>query len=202
MKTLALVVGSVPQGENNKILTLLTPTGKTNTIVYRGLSQSNPLRPLTEILTYSSLELSKGKGDLLQLKSGEIIESFYDLRLDYDKLKQACDIAKIAKSLILTDVQENLEVMQLTLNTIYIIQKLENYEQIKSIFLCRLLSIIGYMAHFTDNETVSNFINHIMTCNKNKIFSYMLDEKNAEIFRKYINDLAEEHIYWGDNKSA
>jgi len=201
MKTLALVVGQQPQGENNKILTLLTPSGKISTIVYRGLSQNNPLRSLTEILTYSSLELSKGKGDLLSLKSGEIIESFYDLRLDYDKLKYACDIAKITKSLILTDIQENMEAMQLTLNTIYVIQKLENYEQIKAIFLCRLLSIVGYTPQFIENDRVNNFIRHIITCNKNKIFSYKLDEADSKIFNQYINELTNDYIIIGE-KSA
>jgi len=195
------VVGSQPQGENNKILTLLTPSGKINAIVYRGLTQNNPLRPLTEILTYSSLELIKGKGDLLSLKSGEIIENFYNLRLDYEKLKYACEIAKITKHIILTDVQENMEAMQLTLNTIYVIQKLKNYEQIKSIFLCRLLSIVGYTPCMVVNKTVCNFIHHIINCNKNKVFSYMLDGEDAKVFCNYINELANEYIILGE-KSA
>ena len=107
MKTLAIVLSQTLQGENNKILTLLTPKAQITAICYHANKLDNNLRPLCELFVYGSYELTRSKGGMYVLKSGEIIENFYDLRLDYEKLESACYIVKLAKEQILVDIKEN-----------------------------------------------------------------------------------------------
>lgn len=87
--------------------------------------------------------LYKG-GDLYSLNSCETIEVFYNIRTDLDKLKYASEITKTINE-VTTENQNSYRILQLYLNTLYIISETEkNLELVKSIFIIRLLSIIGF----------------------------------------------------------
>ncbi len=87
--------------------------------------------------------LYKG-GNTYSLNSCETIEVFYNIRTDLDKLTCASYITKIVND-ITTENQNTYRVLQLFLNTLYMISETDkNLELIKSVFAIRLLSIIGF----------------------------------------------------------
>lgn len=69
---------------------------------------------------------------------------FYDIRTDLDKLKYASYITKIIND-VTTENQNTYRVLQLYLNTLYMISETnKNLSLISSVFILRLLSIIGF----------------------------------------------------------
>lgn len=83
-------------------------------------------------------------GNSYSINSCETIEVFYDIRTDLDKLKYAAHITKIIND-ITTENQNTYKVLQLYLNTLYMISETDkDLSLINSIFTLRLLSIIGF----------------------------------------------------------
>lgn len=78
------------------------------------------------------------------INSCETIEMFYDIRIDLDKLKYAVYITKIIND-VTTENQNSYKILQLFLNTLYVISKTEkDLDLVISIFRIRLMSIIGF----------------------------------------------------------
>lgn len=78
------------------------------------------------------------------INSCESIEMFYDIRIDLDKLKYAVYITKIIND-VTTENQNSYKILQLFLNTLYVISKTEkDLDLVISIFRIRLMSIIGF----------------------------------------------------------
>ena len=78
------------------------------------------------------------------INSCETIEVFYNIRTDLDKLKYAAHMIKIIND-VTTENQNTYKVMQLFLNTLYMISETDkNLSLINSVFTLRLLSIIGF----------------------------------------------------------
>lgn len=75
-----LVIRSIDYGEGNKIITLLTPTHGKQGIVVRGAKKpKSRYGALAQLFTYGDFSYYKA-GTLGTLNSGEIIESFRELR--------------------------------------------------------------------------------------------------------------------------
>ncbi len=97
----------------------------------------------TQFLCFGEYLLYKS-GNTYSINSCETIEIFYNIRTDLDKLKYASYITKIINE-VTTENQNTYKVLQLYLNTLYMISETnKNLKLINSIFLLRLLSIIGY----------------------------------------------------------
>ena len=78
------------------------------------------------------------------INSCEIIEAFYNIRTDLDKLNYASYITKIIND-ITTENQNTYKALQLFLNTLYMISETDkNLSLISSVFILRLLTIIGF----------------------------------------------------------
>lgn len=78
------------------------------------------------------------------INSCETIEVFYNIRTDLDKLNYAAHITKIIND-ITTENQNTYKVLQLFLNTLYMISETEkDLKLINSVFAIRMLSIIGF----------------------------------------------------------
>ncbi len=78
------------------------------------------------------------------INSCESIEMFYDIRVDLDKLKYAVYITKIIND-VTTENQNSYKILQLFLNTLYVISKTDkDLDLVISIFRIRLMSIIGF----------------------------------------------------------
>ena len=97
----------------------------------------------TQFLCFGEYLLYKS-GNSYSINSCETIEVFYDIRTDLDKLKYASYITKIIND-VTTENQNTYKVLQLYLNTLYMISETnKNLSLINSTFMLRLLSIIGF----------------------------------------------------------
>ena len=78
------------------------------------------------------------------INSADPIEIFYNVRLDFDKLKVVSEVAKIASD-VTDENQSSYKILQLVLNTIYMISESDyDLDFILSVYKLRLLSIIGF----------------------------------------------------------
>ena len=97
----------------------------------------------TQFLCFGEYVLYKS-GNTYSINSCETIEVFYNIRTDLDKLKYAAHITKIVND-VTTENQNTYKVMQLFLNTLYMISETDkDLSLINSVFTLRLLSIIGF----------------------------------------------------------
>ena len=78
------------------------------------------------------------------INSCEVIEVFYNLRCDLDKLEYAMNINKIVQE-VTTENQNCFSILQLYLNTLYTISETDmDLELVLSIFKLRLASILVF----------------------------------------------------------
>lgn len=101
------------------------------------------LMAATQFLCFGEYLLYKSSNSY-SINSCETIELFYNIRTDLDKLNYASHITKIIND-VTTENQNTYKVLQLYLNTLYMISETEkNLSLVNSVFTLRLLSIIGY----------------------------------------------------------
>ena len=97
----------------------------------------------TQFLCFGEYLLYKS-GSTYSINSCETIEVFYNIRTDLDKLNYASHIVKIIND-VTTENQNTYKVLQLFLNTLYMISETDkNLKLINSVFILRLMSIIGF----------------------------------------------------------
>ena len=103
----------------------------------------------TQFLCFGEYVLYKN-GNSYSINSCETIEVFYNIRTDLDKLKYAAYITKIIND-VTTENQNTYKVMQLFLNTLYMISETnKNLSLINSVCILRLLTIIGFKPIITE----------------------------------------------------
>ena len=116
----------------------------------------------TQFLCFGEYLLYKS-GNTYYINSCETIEVFYNIRTDLDKLNYASYITKVIND-ITTENQNTYKVLQLFLNTLYMISETDkDLSLIKSVFVLRLLSIIGFRPNIDectnckDKENLTHF---------------------------------------------
>jgi DNA repair protein RecO (recombination protein O) len=116
----------------------------------------------TQFLCFADYLLYKGK-ETYSINSCEPIEAFYNIREDYEKLQYVAHITKIIDD-VTVENQNSYKVLQLYLNTIYIISEgSKNLDFITSVFKLRLLCILGYKpvidkcVHCGNTDNISAF---------------------------------------------
>lgn len=144
VRTKGIIIAEKVLSDFDKMLTILTPNmGKIECVAKGARRPKSLLMAGTQFLCFGDYLLYKGS-DNYSMNSCETIEVFYNLRTDLDKLKYASYITKIIND-VTTENQNNYKILQLYLNTLYVLSNTEkDLELIASIFRLRLLSIIGY----------------------------------------------------------
>ncbi len=144
VKTKGIIIAEHNMSDFDKMLTILTPNlGKIECMAKGSRKPKSLLLAGTQFLCFGEYILYKGQ-DNYSMNSCEIIELFYKIRIDLDKLKYATYITKIISD-VTTENQNNYRILQLYLNTLYVIAQTDkNLELITSIFRLRLMSIIGF----------------------------------------------------------
>lgn len=103
------------------------------------------------------------------INSCDIIEVFYNIRTDLDKLECAANITKIVQD-VATENENNYKLLQLLLNTLYMISETDmNIDLINSIFKMRVTSIIGFTPQ----------INKCVNCGKNENITHFSIRDNG-----------------------
>ena len=144
IKTKGIVLAQNNMGDNDKMITILTPDlGKIGCAAKGARRPKSNLMAGTQFLCFGDFIIYKGINSY-NINSCEPIEIFYNIRLDVEKLEYASKIAKIIND-VTDENQNSYRILQLTLNTLYMISETDkNMDLILSIFKIRLLSIIGF----------------------------------------------------------
>ena len=153
LKTKGIIIAEKVMSDFDKMLTILTPNmGKIECVAKGSRRPKSLLMAGTQFLCFGDYMLYKG-GENYSMNSCETIELFYNIRTDLDKLKYAVYITKIIND-VTTENQNNYKILQLYLNTLYVISNTDkDLEFVTSIFRLRLLSIIGYRPEIEECKT-------------------------------------------------
>ena len=144
IKLNGIIIAENNMGDFDKMLTILTPNyGKISCVAKGARRSKSALLAGTQLFCFGEYLMYKGT-NTYHINSCEIIEMFYNIRTDLDKLKYAIHINKIIQDV--TGENENCyRILQLFLNTLYIISETDRDKDfILSIFKLRLLCILGF----------------------------------------------------------
>ncbi|MDP4092644.1 MAG: DNA repair protein RecO [Bacillota bacterium] len=142
--TKGIVIREVSTGEADKIVTIFSRySGKMTGFAKGAKRPKGALAAGTQLLCYSDFVMYKGK-DMYNIQSSEVIEPFYEIRNDIEKLTYAAHFVDIINDIILEN-QPAAKVLQLFLNTLHMLSKTDRTPGLLArIFELRVLSLIGY----------------------------------------------------------
>lgn len=168
IKVKGIVIREVPYKDNDKIITILTDTyGKISCLAKGAKKTNSALLASSQFLVYSEFVLYKGS-KFYHVNSASIINMFYDLRMDFDKLEIAFLLTKLI-SLVTDEYQDTNNILILFLNTLYLLQQgKKDKKLVITVFKIRLFCILG----FTPRIDRCNKCGHalIEKENKNEIY--------------------------------
>lgn len=166
-KTKGIIIAENNMNDFDKMVTILTPNGKIGCAAKGARRPKSMLMAATQFLCFGDYVVFKG-GDTYNINSCEVIEIFYNLRTDIDKLEYASLITKIIND-VTVENQNTYKILQLFLNTLYMLSETDrDMNLILSIFEMRLASILGFM------PTIDKCVN----CNeKDEITHFSIKDK-------------------------
>lgn len=141
-KTKGIVIAEHNMSDYDKMVTILTPNGKIGCAAKGARRPKSSLMAGTQLLCFGDYLIYQGASSY-SINSCDLIEVFYNLRIDLDKLTYASHILKIINDV--TDENQNTyKILQLVLNTIYVISETDkNLDLTVSIFKMRLMCLLG-----------------------------------------------------------
>lgn len=146
LKTKGIIISENFVNDYDKMLVMLTPTlGKISCSAKGARKNKSTLLASTQFLCFGEYILYKNPtSDVYNMNSCDIIEVFYNIRIDLEKLKIVSEITKIIQK-VTTENEDNYKILQLYLNTLYVIsEKEKNMDLVIATFKIRLLAILGY----------------------------------------------------------
>lgn len=144
VKMKGIILSENNMGDFDKMLTILTPgVGKISCVAKGARRSKSALLAGTQLFCFGEYLMYKGT-TTYHINSCDIIEMFYNLRCDLDKLGYAIKINKIVQE-VTTENENCFLILQLYLNSLYTIAQTDlDLEFILNIFKLRLMSIIGF----------------------------------------------------------
>ena len=95
IKVKGIVIREITYKDNDKIITILTDgLGKVSAIAKGAKKTNSPYLASSQFLVYSEFVLYQNTG-YYYLNSAESINTFYNLRIDLDKLQLVFDMTKL-----------------------------------------------------------------------------------------------------------
>lgn len=172
-KIKGIVIKETSYKDNDKIITILSDELGRVSVIAKGAKKTNsPYLASSQYLVYSEFVLYKST-NYYYINSSEVINMFYSLRVDFEKLQIAFELTKLVYS-VTDENQDTSQVLKLLLNTLYVIDKMNKDEKLVSaIFKIKLLDILG----FTPRLDVCN------NCRKK-----LYEDPEEKIFYDYINN--------------
>lgn len=117
--------------------------GKISCMAKGAKKNSSPLLASSQFLVYSEFLLYKGTS-FYHINSAEMLESFYSLKMDYEKLEKAYEITKVLNR-VAYENEEQEDLLSLYLNTLFVIaNKEKNFKFVYSIFKLKAMCLSGY----------------------------------------------------------
>ena len=129
-----LVLREYPVGENDKLLTVLTAKeGKILMTAKGARSMRSKVMPLCHLFTYGNFEYYE-RNDRRWLSGGSVNDSFGGLSTDLEGFSLASYVMQVAAEITGEGVEAE-EILRMTLNTLYCIQKRQKpLPQIKAVY--------------------------------------------------------------------
>lgn len=143
-KVKGIVIREVPYKDNDKIITILTDSlGKVSAIAKGSRKTNSPFLASSQYLVYSEFVLYQNTG-YYYLNSASVINTFYNLRIDFDKLQIVFELTKIINSV--TDENQDCEkILKLFLNTMYVLDKYDkDIKLVVNAFKIKLFTLLGF----------------------------------------------------------
>lgn len=168
VKTKGIVTKIVNYSDNDKILTVITADqGKIQVFCKGAQKVKSALLASTEFLSFSEFVMYEGKSEMYHLSSADVIEVFYNLRIDLDKLNYATTMSQMMND-VCQEGELSYKKLQLFLNTLYVLSETEkDLNFVFSIFRIRLLALLGFVPR----------LSACTSCNKKAI-----ETENAKYF--------------------
>ena len=150
VKLNAIVVKVSQSGENDKLLTLLSPEEGKLTVIAKGVkSLKHQSRNACAPLCYSSFVLKKLRDGFYSLVSAELNESFRTLSEDVVLLSYGTYFASLSEMCVQQGIGAEEEV-RLLLNTLYVLcKRSDSAPLIKAVFELKLMELIGIIPEFS-----------------------------------------------------
>ena len=147
IKTSGIIISESNLGDYDKMLTMLTPgLGKISCVAKGARRPRSALLAGTQLFCFGEYMMYKGT-NTYNINSCSTIEVFYNVRIDLDKLNYVAEITRLIQDTT-TENQNSYNILQLLLNTIYVISETDkNLDLVMSIFKLRLISILGFKPH-------------------------------------------------------
>ena len=132
-------------GVSDKLLYIITPDhGRIAVMVKGGRSPSSKNTAVSQLFTYGNFEVRKSN-TIYWLKSGSVINPFYDLSIDIVRVSLASYLCDLANELTDEEDEDSEAIMRLLLNSLYLIGRGEkDMRLIKAVFELRAAMISGY----------------------------------------------------------
>lgn len=170
IKTKGIVISEHNMGDSDKMLTILTPgMGKISCAAKGARRQKSSLLAGSQLLCFSDYILYKGINSY-NVNSCDIIEVFYNIRTDLDKLKYASHITRMIID-VTTENQNTYKILQLYLNTLYVISETDkDKDLILAIFKIKLMCMLGF----------TPFIDKCINCESEEIAFFSMKESGVK----------------------
>lgn len=160
-KTKGIIIAEHNMSDYDKMVTILTPNGKIGCAAKGARRPKSNLMAATQFLCFGDYLIYQGASSY-HINSCEVVEVFYNLRTDLEKLTYASHITKIIGDV--TDENQNTyKILQLFLNTLYVISETDkDLDFVVSIFKLKLMCLLGY----------TPVIDKCMTCGEKDELNY------------------------------
>lgn len=166
-----LVIREVNVGENDKMLTILTPErGRIGVMAKGSRSLKSQVLSTAQLYTYGNYEIYE-KNDFMWLRSGSVIEGFFGLRNDIELISLAAYIADVAWELSGEDIPA-VDMLRMTLNAFYALaNRLKDPAIVKGVYELRSAGFSGFMPD----------VIHCRYCKKDTADRFYLDVMNGAL---------------------
>ena len=172
-----LIVRETPVGEYDKLLTVVTEEMGRITVSGKAIrSLKSKHMPATQLFCYSNFTLRKSRG-YYYISDSALIESFYGLRLDLDRLALASYLCDVAAEMAVEGVGDE-DLLRLTLNALYALANNKEIPiaQIKAAFELRCAAIEGFLPNLSACD--------VCGCAPNEAERLYLDVMNGRLLCK------------------
>lgn len=174
IKVKGIVIKETPYKDNDKIVTLLTDELGKISCMARGAKRTNsPLLANCQYLVYSEFILYKGKS-FYHINSASLINMFYDLRIDFEKLEHMFDLTKLLQTTT-DENQDTSKILKLFLNTMYVIENMDkNIGFVETVFKIKLFALLGFTPRVEKcNECGNLFSSDKGICANGIVYDYV-----------------------------
>lgn len=166
-----LVIREVAVGENDKMLTILTPDrGRIGVMAKGSRSLKSQVLSTAQLYTYGNYEIYE-KNDYKWLRSGSVIDGFFGLRKDIELISLAAYLSDVAWELSGEDTP-SVEMLRMTLNAFYALSNgIKSPEIVKGVYELRSAGFSGFMPD----------LSHCRHCKKDSSDRFYLDVMNGAL---------------------